>query len=69
MPIISVTIAEGRPVEKRRTLIKALTEATVNAFDVRPDQVRVIINEVPLENYAVAGVTFAEQALLPGASK
>lgn len=69
MPIISVTIAEGRPVEKRRALIKALTDATVTAFDVRPDQVRVILNEVPIDNYAVAGVTFAEQASLAGASK
>lgn len=69
MPILSVTIAEGRSVEKRQKLIRALTEATVFAFDVRPDQVRVILNEVPLENYAVAGVTFAEQAALSGASQ
>lgn len=62
MPIISVTIAQGRSVEKRRRLIRALTAATVEAFEVRPEQVRVILNEVALENYAVAGETFAERA-------
>lgn len=62
MPIISVTIAQGRSVEKRRRLIRALTAATVEAFEVRPEQVRVILNEVALENYAVSGETFAERA-------
>lgn len=61
MPIISVVIAEGRTVEKRKKLISALTNATVDAFEVRPEQVRVILHEIPLENYAVAGLTFAEK--------
>jgi 4-oxalocrotonate tautomerase len=62
MPIISVVIGEGRSSEKKRGLIKALTTAAVDSFDVRPDQVRVILNEVPLDHYAVAGTTFAERA-------
>lgn len=69
MPIISVTIATGRSVEKRRKFIAALTTAAVESFDVRPEQVRVILNEVSLDNYAVAGVTFGEQAAAAGASK
>ena len=62
MPIISVVIGEGRSSEKKRGLIRALTDAAVDSFDVRPDQVRVILNEVPLDHYAVAGTTFAEKA-------
>lgn len=62
MPIISVIIAEGRPVEKKRKLIRALTEAAVDAFECRPEAVRVILNETPLNHYAVAGVTFGEKA-------
>lgn len=61
MPILSVVIGEGRSIEKKRLLIRALTDATVDAFDVAPDQVRVILNEVPLDHYAVAGTTFAER--------
>ncbi|WP_422561264.1 tautomerase family protein, partial [Parvibaculum sedimenti] len=40
---------------------KALTDAAVTAVGVRPEQVRVVINETPLEHYAVAGITFAER--------
>jgi len=62
MPIISVVIAEGRTVEKKRKLIRALTAAAVEAFEVRPEQVRVLLNELPLDHYAVAGVTFGEKS-------
>ncbi len=62
MPIISVVIAEGRTVEKKRKLIRALTDAAVEAFEVKPETVRVILNETPLNHYAVGGVTFGEKA-------
>ena len=62
MPIISVVIAEGRSSEKKRRFIRALTRAAVETMDVRPEQVRVILNETPLDHYAVAGRTFAEAA-------
>lgn len=62
MPIISVVIAEGRTVEKKRRLVKALTDAAVEAFECKPETVRVILNETPLDHYAVAGVTFGEKA-------
>lgn len=62
MPIISVIIAEGRGVEKKRKLVKALTDAAVEAFECSPQTVRVILKETPLDHYAVAGVTFGEKA-------
>ncbi len=60
MPIISVVLAEGRTSEKKSGFIRAITEAAVSSLGVRPEQVRVILNEMPLEHYAVGGVTFAE---------
>lgn len=60
MPIISVIIAEGRGAEKKRKLVKALTDAAVEAFECSPQTVRVILKETPLDHYAVAGVTFGE---------
>jgi 4-oxalocrotonate tautomerase len=62
MPIISVVIAEGRTNSTKRNFIRALTQATVDTMDVRPEQVRVILQETSLDHYAVAGVTFAEAA-------
>ena len=69
MPIISVVIAEGRSVEKKRRLVRALTKAAVEAFEVKPETVRVILNETPLDHYAVAGETFGEKADAGGESK
>jgi len=62
MPIISVVIAEGRTVEMKRKLVSGLTNAAVDAFECSPQTVRVILNETPLDHYAVAGVTFGEKA-------
>ncbi|ASY44135.1 4-oxalocrotonate tautomerase [Sphingobium xenophagum] len=62
MPIISVILGEGRTVQEKRDLCRALTEAATSTVGVKPEQVRVIINETPLDHYAVAGVTFAERA-------
>lgn len=61
MPIISVVLGEGRSKQEKRDLCRALTDAAITSIGVRPEQVRVVINETPLDHYAVAGVTFAER--------
>lgn len=55
MAIVSITIIEGRDRETKNLLIERLTEAVVDTLGARPQQVRVIINEVGDGNYAVAG--------------
>ena len=55
MPIIDITILEGRPYEKKRALIKEVTEATIRTLDVRPETVRVIVREVHPWHFGVAG--------------
>ncbi len=55
MPILDVTLLEGRPYEKKKALIKELTDATVRTLDVAPERVRVIIREIHPSHFAVAG--------------
>lgn len=63
MPLIEVTLAEGRSPEKLRALISQLTAAVVEA-DVAPKQaVRVILREVPRTHWAAADETLAERAV------
>ena len=62
MPIIQVNIAEGRTVEQKLAAYAAITDAVVRTLDVRPEQVRILINEVKDENYAIAGETMAMRA-------
>jgi 4-oxalocrotonate tautomerase len=55
MPIIEVTLIEGRSPEKKKALIKALTKATEEAIGAPPQSIRVILREVPGEHFGVAG--------------
>jgi 4-oxalocrotonate tautomerase len=62
MPIIQVNVAEGRTVEQKLAAFAAITDAVVRTLDVRPEQVRILINEVSPENFAIAGETMAARA-------
>ncbi len=55
MPIIEVTLVEGRSKEKKAALIAELTDAAVRAIDAPIESVRVILREVPPEHFGVAG--------------
>lgn len=70
MPIIRIDLLEGRAPERKRDLIRRVTDAVVAALEVRPEQVRVLLNELPPEHWAVGGVPMAERAkpLAPDAS-
>lgn len=56
MPIIDVTLVEGRSVEKKERLIEALTDAAVSSIGASRESVRVILREVPPEHFGIAGV-------------
>lgn len=62
MPIIEVTLIEGRAPEKLRTLITRLTDAAVEAVDAPRESVRVILREVPATHFAAGDVTVAERS-------
>jgi 4-oxalocrotonate tautomerase len=61
MPIINVTMHEGSTLEQKRKLVKNMTESVVKSLDVPPDRVRIIINEFPETNFAVAGVLISDK--------
>lgn len=60
MPIVEITLAEGREPARLRGLIGSVHDAVVDALQVAPERVRVIIREVPRTHLTVAGVTKAE---------
>lgn len=61
MPIIDVSLIEGRTPEVLRALIHELHAAAVRALDEPPAAVRVILREVPATHWAAADVTVAER--------
>jgi 4-oxalocrotonate tautomerase len=62
MPLIEVTLAEGRSAEKLRALISKLTEAVVETGVAEKQAVRVIIREVPTSHWAAGDETLAERS-------
>jgi 4-oxalocrotonate tautomerase len=66
MPIIEVTLIEGRRPEQLRDLITRLTDAAAMAVDAPRDSVRVILREVPATHFAAGDVTVAERRAGPG---
>ncbi|MGH8516314.1 MAG: 2-hydroxymuconate tautomerase [Panacagrimonas sp.] len=63
MPIIQVNLLEGRSVAQKRAMIAAVTDAIVESLGVRADSVRIMINEMHPEHFALAGVSAGEQPL------
>jgi 4-oxalocrotonate tautomerase len=57
MPIVEITLLEGRDDDAKTRLCAQVTEAIVSAIGAPPDSVRVILREVPPLHYAVGGVT------------
>ncbi len=56
MPVVEITMFEGRTKEMKKKLIEKVTESVVDALGVSPDQVWVVIREFPRENFGMAGV-------------
>ena len=56
MPIVTVQMYTGRTLAQKRALVRALTEAMVQHASAKPDNLHVILQEVPKENWALAGV-------------
>lgn len=55
MPIIRVEMFEGRTVEQKRSLAKALTEGFLSTCGGKPESVQIVIDDVSPDNWAVAG--------------
>ncbi len=62
MPLVQVTLIEGRAPEAKRALIGALADAVVRTLESPRDSVRVILNEVPAEHWGVGGQPKSSQA-------
>lgn len=62
MPLVQVTLVEGRSPEQRAALIREVTAAVVRTTAMAPERVRVVLYEVAAEDWGVGGVTKAAGA-------
>lgn len=55
MPIVTVNIKEGRTVEQKRAMVERMTQVICDTMEVKPAAVRIIINDMKNENFAIGG--------------
>ncbi len=63
MPIVTVHLLEGRDPETKKKLIKNVTHAVIDTLDVPPESVRIILDEMPPQNYGIAGLPIKDYRL------
>ena len=61
MPLVEITLAEGRSPEMLRTLLHEVHAAVVRAVAAPDESVRVVIREVPPTHWSAGDVTLAEK--------
>lgn len=61
MPVVEVTLVEGRSPVQLRHLISSLTDAVESALGAPRPSIRIILREVPATHWAAGDVTIAER--------
>ena len=61
MPYVSIVLREGRSVEQKREMVKAVTEAIVRTTGAKPGSVHIIVHDLPAHNLAHEGVLLADR--------
>jgi 4-oxalocrotonate tautomerase len=59
MPLVQVSLIEGRPADVVELLIAELTDTVVRVLDAPRESVRVILYDVPPDRWGVGGVSKA----------
>ena len=61
MPLVVVKMLEGRSTEQKRRLAREITDVVVKVTGASEDQVDVVIEDYPRENWAKAGLLFCDR--------
>lgn len=60
MPLVQVTIMQGRDQAQKEAFFEDVTLAAMKHLDVKREQVRVMINEIPAEHWCIGGQSVAK---------
>lgn len=61
MPLVEITLVEGRTPEQIRRLLGATTDAVATSVGAPKESIRVVVREVPATHWAAGDVTIAER--------
>jgi 4-oxalocrotonate tautomerase len=60
MPVIQITMREGRPPEKKEELIKNVTETVSSTLGIRKEGVHIVLLEIPKDNFGHGGIPLSK---------
>lgn len=55
MPIVEITMVEGRTPDQKKALLRSVTDAITGSLGVPGGNVRIILREIPTAHFAVGG--------------
>lgn len=61
MPMVQITILEGRTAEQKRKLAQRITDALVEEIGTRREGIMIAFHEVSKESYASGGVLMVDK--------
>lgn len=61
MPIVQIHLLEGRSKELKQQLISEITAAVSRTLGNSPETIRVLLHDVPHENWGVAGLPMSNR--------
>lgn len=65
MPILNITLIEGRTQAQKDAMYREVTDAVVRSLGAPAESVRIIVNEIPAGDFAAAGVSKAAAKAKP----
>jgi len=63
MPIVHISIARGRTLDQKRTLVRKLTAVIEETLDVSPEKIWIRIDEFEKDDFAVGGELMSDRAM------
>lgn len=61
MPLVEISMTEGRSPEQKRALLAAVHDAVEQSLGVPEQAIRVLLRELPDDNWQAGRVTMAEK--------
>ncbi|TQR88028.1 4-oxalocrotonate tautomerase [Mycobacterium hodleri] len=69
MPLVEVTLAEGRSADQVRAMMREVHEAVLRTVNTKSEHIRVIVREVPRTHWATGDLTVSEMDAQNSASQ
>jgi 4-oxalocrotonate tautomerase len=63
MPIVTINMLEGRDINKKRELVKNITQVICDTLGSKPEKVRVILQDMAHHDYSVGGKLYCDEDL------